>query len=167
MLRWTDGTAYLMHHGIKGQKWGVRRYQNADRTLTPEGRARYKAIGKTNLRRAKTAATVSGASAAAVGAAGLAKGTKVAINTKRVLDLIGYQAFGSAISPVSVGKAVAKPFLKYAAAAAFPAGAVAAGSLAVAAYAGYRLLSNKYREDTSYDREYNRQLDAEYAKEYY
>jgi len=31
----------LYHHGIKGQKWGVRRYQNDDGTLTPEGRARY------------------------------------------------------------------------------------------------------------------------------
>ena len=29
----------LQHHGIKGQKWGVRRYQNADGTLTAEGLA--------------------------------------------------------------------------------------------------------------------------------
>lgn len=32
---------YLAHHGIKGQKWGVRRYQNPDGTLTPEGRRYY------------------------------------------------------------------------------------------------------------------------------
>lgn len=31
----------LTHHGIKGQKWGYRRYQNADGTLTDEGRRRY------------------------------------------------------------------------------------------------------------------------------
>lgn len=31
----------LEHHGIKGQKWGVRRYQNADGSLTAEGKARY------------------------------------------------------------------------------------------------------------------------------
>ena len=31
----------LYHHGIKGQKWGVRRYQNEDGTLTPEGLKRY------------------------------------------------------------------------------------------------------------------------------
>ncbi len=31
---------YLSHHGIKGQKWGVRRYQNSDGSLTAEGRQR-------------------------------------------------------------------------------------------------------------------------------
>ena len=31
----------LYHHGIQGQKWGIRRYQNLDGTLTPAGRERY------------------------------------------------------------------------------------------------------------------------------
>lgn len=31
----------LQHHGIKGQKWGVRRYQNEDGSLTPAGKKRY------------------------------------------------------------------------------------------------------------------------------
>lgn len=31
----------LYHHGIKGQKWGKRRYQNADGSLTPAGKERY------------------------------------------------------------------------------------------------------------------------------
>lgn len=30
--------SYLYHHGIKGQKWGVRRFQNKDGTLTFEGK---------------------------------------------------------------------------------------------------------------------------------
>lgn len=32
---------YLIHHGIKGQKWGVRRFQNADGSLTNAGQRRY------------------------------------------------------------------------------------------------------------------------------
>jgi len=31
----------LEHHGIKGQKWGVRRFQNKDGSLTPLGKTRY------------------------------------------------------------------------------------------------------------------------------
>lgn len=36
-----DCHEYLAHHGILGQKWGIRRYQNPDGSLTPEGKARY------------------------------------------------------------------------------------------------------------------------------
>ena len=31
----------LTHHGIKGMKWGIRRFQNKDGSLTPAGRRRY------------------------------------------------------------------------------------------------------------------------------
>ena len=32
---------YIQHWSISGQKWGVRRYQNEDGTLTEEGKKRY------------------------------------------------------------------------------------------------------------------------------
>lgn len=35
---------YLMHHGIKGMKWGIRRYQNKDGSLTAAGRKRYEKL---------------------------------------------------------------------------------------------------------------------------
>ena len=41
-----DQTDYISHHGILGQKWGVRRYQNKDGSLTNAGRERYEKFDK-------------------------------------------------------------------------------------------------------------------------
>ena len=36
-----NGSSYLQHYGVLGQKWGIRRYQNLNGTLTEEGKKRY------------------------------------------------------------------------------------------------------------------------------
>ena len=40
---------YLAHHGILGQRWGVRRYQNPDGSLTAAGRKRYAGLLNTHM----------------------------------------------------------------------------------------------------------------------
>lgn len=45
--------SYIYHHGIKGQKWGERRYQYEDGTLTEAGKQRYYKVGFSTRRRAK------------------------------------------------------------------------------------------------------------------
>lgn len=49
------------HHGIKGMKWGVRRYQNADGSLTPEGQKRYdRDVRENNAKKKDNRAVIDG-----------------------------------------------------------------------------------------------------------
>lgn len=43
----------LQHHGTKGQKWGIRRFQNKDGSLTPEGKKRYGVVDSIKAYRTK------------------------------------------------------------------------------------------------------------------
>ena len=84
----------IYHHGIPGQKWGVRRFQNPDGSLTSEGRKRYsKGGGERTTKVPKTGAHksgkdfVKGAAAVSVKAAsrlgeGIARGVKTKLAEK-------------------------------------------------------------------------------------
>lgn len=41
---------FLAHHGIKGQKWGIRRFQNEDGTLTKAGIERYAEVSSKSIK---------------------------------------------------------------------------------------------------------------------
>ena len=86
---------YLMHHGTKGQKWGVRKYQNTDGSLTAEGRRRY-GIGE-GLRKAKDYLTERDEN----GKLHLSKqGKRIAIGAG-----VGAAAIGAGIGAVALAKA--------------------------------------------------------------
>lgn len=76
-------TNELYHHGIKGQKWGVRRYQNTNGRLTNAGKKRYSdgndSSKKSSKSKMSTAKKVAIGAAVVAAAAGV---TYVAIKAK-------------------------------------------------------------------------------------
>ena len=77
----------LSHHGVKGQKWGVRRYRNTNGTLTSAGKKRYKDFKLSDKQ--KKALMVGGAVVAAGLAAYGAYKLNGIINAKN-LELAGH-----------------------------------------------------------------------------
>ena len=69
----------LYHFGIKGQKWGIRRYQNEDGTLTALGKERYGTVENMQKARAEKKAKIKKAAKIAGGVA-LAGGAALAAN---------------------------------------------------------------------------------------
>lgn len=95
---------YLMHHGIKGQKWGVRRFQNPDGSLTPAGVKRYGTVE--NYERAREARREKIASAGRT-AASIAKKSASTIGSaaKKSASTIGSAAKKTAITAAEISGA--------------------------------------------------------------
>lgn len=94
--------SYLQHYGILGMKWGVRRYQNKDGSLTSAGKKRYGDDSKTGggnpKRKVDTARKVRNTLATVAIAYGIAH----QFQAERILSQIGSQTISSLSSSSSV-----------------------------------------------------------------
>lgn len=72
----------LQHFGIKGMKWGVRRYQNKDGSLTPAGKKRYDESDEEREKKEKSKKTKAKIATAAVATAAVA--TTAAMNKDKI-----------------------------------------------------------------------------------
>ena len=85
----------LYHHGVKGQKWGIRRYQYADGSLTPAGKKHYR-----NTQNASTAKRVSSMMGMTVKE--LTNSARTQITGKQYVD--GYLKKGTTFARIQTSK---------------------------------------------------------------
>lgn len=103
-----DGTLYLEHHGIKGQRWGIRRFQNADGTLTDKGRKHYQKKLDREKRKQVSSDAIKGTlerqHGLAVGASGIISAITGALTVAAVVSNPATIAAGAAVAAaVSAG----------------------------------------------------------------
>lgn len=98
---------YIAHHGTKGMKWGVRRYQNPDGTLTDEGRKRYgygshrmDIVSQNTKSRIKQGAKIGAISGGTYGAVGSAISTALLGATLSSMGIASINPVGAAMLAV-------------------------------------------------------------------
>ena len=128
MWEYNYGQDELYHHGIRGMKWGVRRYQNKDGSLTNAGKKRYsdsdtkydtkydeqyvKLYGQKGADRIKKRMTEKGYSRKKAVRTELGKQVALGLLATAAFNAAAYSvASGKASSAVSRGKQAAKSFL--------------------------------------------------------
>jgi len=106
----------IAHHGIKGQKWGTRRWQNEDGSLTPAGREHYygtKSSGQSANGRSNAGKTIKvitkgtgkAVKATAKGAATVVKGTGKAVKATAKGAATVVKGTGKAVKATAKGAA--------------------------------------------------------------
>lgn len=88
IFTYTPSGSELSHHGILGMKWGIRRYQNKDGSLTNAGKRHVKENESQTDKDARRERNKKIAKRVAIGAA-IVGGTILAVQMKRKLSLVG------------------------------------------------------------------------------